>query len=111
MTVSNVTNIQSPTIHLRTKYIDAVGYIDRRKYQDGSLAVALITGKSQSDPGYIILSINLSEYDLTPEINSFYVRGNAEHQGLSKALVDTGLFKITNTAAANNAWFIEMQFV
>ena len=113
MTVSNVTDI-GPIIHLSAKYINAFGYIERRKYLDGSLAVALITWtNSEFEPDHILVSVNLGSYGVSAAKDCFYVKTYSEHEGLADALVTTGLFKMTGTTTvgAYGTWFVEMQFV
>jgi len=99
------------TVTLNTKYIKNVtGDIDTRTYQDGSLAVALVEPNGYE---YMLLSVNIKGYGITPAKDCFFVKDYSEHQGLAEALENTGFFKITKHMQLGqyNALFKEVQFV
>jgi hypothetical protein len=72
--------------HIKSKYMDEIGTIQKAEYRDGTLAVSF-----QSNEGDTVLSVNLADYGLNAPENHFWVKNYSEGEGMADAIQEAGI--------------------
>ena len=80
-------------IHARYVHMDnAMLYLE--KYTDGSLALVAEAFDEDGLPDRDTFSVNLSAYDMHPPEGHVFIKAEAEHEGLTDALVKLGVVEV-----------------
>ena len=72
--------------HIKSKYMDEIGTIQKAEYRDGTLAVVF-----SSNEGNTTLSVNLADYGATPPEDHFFVKNYSEGEGMVEAIEKAGI--------------------